>query len=51
MYLQENAQQLWNSIVNKQDTSTKASWNKERTVPPVIPQSDGVQDDYNDVWL
>ncbi|KAG2628529.1 transcription initiation factor IIA subunit 1-like [Panicum virgatum] len=37
----ENAQQLWNSIINKQETTSK-------TVTTVIPQLDGIQDDYND---
>lgn len=46
--LQENAQ-LWSSIVNKQGTSTKTSSIKADTVAPVIPQRDGIQDDYNDV--
>ncbi|CAN6328953.1 unnamed protein product, partial [Urochloa humidicola] len=37
----ENAHQLWSSIINKQETSNK-------TVTPVIPQCDGIQDGYND---
>jgi hypothetical protein len=49
IYLQENAHQLWSSIINKKEASSKASSIKERTVIPVIPQRDGIQDDYNDV--
>jgi transcription initiation factor TFIIA large subunit len=44
----ENAHQLWSSIINKKGASSKAFSIKERTVIPVIPQRDGVQDDYND---
>jgi len=40
----ENAQQLWNSIINKQETTSK-------TVTTVIPQLDGIQDDYNDQFF
>ena len=40
--VQENANQLWSSSINKLETPTK-------TITPVIPQCDGIQDDYNDV--
>ncbi|KAG8085049.1 hypothetical protein GUJ93_ZPchr0010g7736 [Zizania palustris] len=48
----DNAQQLWSSIVNKQGTATKApSSTKGTTVAPTIPQRDGIQDEYNDVYF
>jgi transcription initiation factor TFIIA large subunit len=40
----EIAHQLWSSIINKQETTTK-------TVTSVIPQLDGIQDDYNDQFF
>jgi len=40
----ENANQLWSSIINKLETPTK-------TITPVIPQCDGIQDDYNDQFF
>ncbi|PWZ09613.1 Transcription initiation factor IIA subunit 1 [Zea mays] len=40
----ENANQLWSSIGNKLETPTK-------TITPVIPQRDGIQDNYNDQFF
>ncbi|CAM0146266.1 unnamed protein product [Urochloa decumbens] len=42
--VRENAHQLWSSIIKKQEKSNK-------TAAPVIPQSDGIQDDYNDQFF
>uniref|UniRef100_A0A452YAB8 Transcription initiation factor IIA subunit 1 n=1 Tax=Aegilops tauschii subsp. strangulata TaxID=200361 RepID=A0A452YAB8_AEGTS len=46
----DNAQQVWNSIMNKQESVTKTLSIEESTIPPVLPQRDGIQDDYNDVY-
>lgn len=40
----ENANQLLSSIINKHETPTK-------TITPVIPQCDGIQDDYNEQFF
>ncbi|KAL6619985.1 hypothetical protein ACP70R_032075 [Stipagrostis hirtigluma subsp. patula] len=47
----DNAQQLWSTIINKQEASTKQSSMKAKNVAAVIPQCDGIQDDYNDQFF
>uniref|UniRef100_A0ACD5U6S8 Uncharacterized protein n=1 Tax=Avena sativa TaxID=4498 RepID=A0ACD5U6S8_AVESA len=43
----DNARQLWNSIMNRQESATNVSSIKETAMSPVLPQCDGIQDDYN----
>uniref|UniRef100_A0ACD5TPF4 Uncharacterized protein n=1 Tax=Avena sativa TaxID=4498 RepID=A0ACD5TPF4_AVESA len=43
----DNARQLWNSIMNRQESATNVSSIKETALSPVLPQRDGIQDDYN----
>lgn len=47
----DNAQQVWNSIMNKQESATKASSTQETTMTQVLPQRDGIQDEYNDQFF
>ena len=35
--------------MNKQESVTKTLSIEESTIPPLLPQQDGIQDDYNDV--
>ncbi|CAM0957222.1 unnamed protein product [Alopecurus aequalis] len=47
----DNARQVWNSIMNRQGSATNASSINETAMNPVLPQRDGVQDDYNDQFF
>jgi hypothetical protein len=37
--------------MNRQESATNASLIKRTTMSPVLPQRDGMQDDYNDVYI
>ncbi|KAM0841173.1 hypothetical protein ACQ4PT_059212 [Festuca glaucescens] len=47
----DNAPQVWNSIMNRQESATNVSLIKGTTMSPVLPQRDGMQDDYNDQFF